>query len=95
MGGKKPDGETAELDFTAWITEFNFVNKYVYYLQHLNNSNFTSWLPSKVFIRISQVSSEGKEQYSSFGYILAHTLTHSLFSVLLIVSGGYSTFYLP
>lgn len=42
MGGKKPDGETAELDFTAWITEFNFVNKYVYYLEHLNNSNFTS-----------------------------------------------------
>lgn len=51
--------------------------------------------PSKVFVRISQVSSEGKEHYSCFGYILAHTLTHSLFSVALIVSGGYSTFYLP
>lgn len=43
---------------------------------------------------IPQVSSEDEEQYSCFGYILAHMLTHGLFSVPLIVSGGYSIFYL-
>lgn len=94
MGKKKSEGGTAELDFTAWVAEFNFV-KYVYYLEYLNNSNFISYLPSKIFIRISQVSSEGKELYSCFGYILAHMITHRLFSVPLIVSGGSHTFYLP
>lgn len=44
--GKKPKGGAAELDITAWATEFNFVEKYVYYLEYLNNSNFISRLLS-------------------------------------------------